>query len=129
MRTTDRSGQNSYSATLTERDQEQLYGYTALWRAVLYQAAKDLTGQNPFTRSQILTWITTNDFEAVCDLAGVNPDYCYDILGALAVENGARQKYILKKVSPWLLGEATDKWNVPQAHKNTRNKIGRTQYI
>ena len=53
-----------------------------LWRAVITQALMDAasnSGKSESKRSRIdaLHWLlnNTNDFEAVCDNAGLNPDY------------------------------------------------------
>lgn len=48
----------------------------ALWLAVLTNALTDINlGRHPGRREDALRWIGSADFRAVCDLAGLDPDW------------------------------------------------------
>lgn len=53
-------------------------GYKALWRSVLIQAIYDLSGktgniERKVLRAQTITWMGTQDFYDVCELAELDP--------------------------------------------------------
>lgn len=68
--TTDRSVSNTCTALSIQKTQE-LASASLLWRSVLSQALKDLYGTNPKDRMEVLKWLKTTDFDAVCDFACV----------------------------------------------------------
>ena len=97
--------------------------WTSLWRAVVFFVLKDLVGEDAFFRSKSLKWIKSRDFYMVCDFANIDPDYLLRIMYEIAIQHGARQKYILQQVSPWLLSEATNDWDVPEVGSLKPRKI------
>jgi hypothetical protein len=62
------------SSRVTIQTTDELPEEAALWRAVIAQAIRDLydcTVSAPRLRREVLTWITTPDFEVVCLNASV----------------------------------------------------------
>jgi hypothetical protein len=112
---------SSRKVSITEEDTQSDDPIVALWRAVVYAGVKDLMGRSAIQRSIILKWIMTRDFNLVCDLAGFDPEALSKIMYEIAIEQGARQQYILKKHAPWLLSQARDDWEVPG--RSTREPI------
>ena len=53
-------------------------GYTALWRAVLTQALRDIerpgSKGNEHDIAKVIAWVGGQDFYTVCNLAEMNPE-------------------------------------------------------
>lgn len=57
---------------------------SALWRAVLCQAIRDIYDRDERVRQEALRWVLTRDFGIVCDLAFVEPDCMKEQMANLA---------------------------------------------
>lgn len=57
---------------------------SALWRAVLCQAIRDIYDRDERVRQDALRWVLSKDFAIVCDFAFVDPDCMKEQMANLA---------------------------------------------
>ena len=91
--TTDRSNAK-LSSGASIRPIHELTSQSALWRAVLGQAIRDLYGTDNRARVEVLVWIKSRDFDTVCDFAFVEPQQMREQLLAISqLSPGLARKY------------------------------------
>lgn len=62
-------------AVLTSQLDSDAEGERLLWYAVVETCIVDLQSSKESVRQEALEWIASEDFEEVCDNAGLNADY------------------------------------------------------
>lgn len=69
----DRSKRSTSIGTLIENDQGPP-SECALWRSVIATAITDAFDRKPSRRLAVVRWLESDDFTAVCEFAGLNPE-------------------------------------------------------
>ena len=72
MRTTGKSNSSTSSGGSTPSAPEPTSGST-LCRAVVRQAIKDVVRGSERDRAEVVRWLTSDDFSAICTGAGITP--------------------------------------------------------
>ena len=100
---TGRSSKSIYTGGLIS-GRPELSSEFRLWRSVISQAISDVYLDNPKHKLEVLEWVGTEDFETVCDLADLNPEFVAKAIRKIAEEkpaiarfNGREIKDIIEK--------------------------------
>jgi len=93
---TDRFKVVEQPGTQTHPDHES-NACSDLWRSVICQAVRDLARGQTAEKLEVAQWVGTEDFEEVCDLAGIDFGWLEkDILSCCAHPDPYRGFYLMK---------------------------------
>ena len=94
---TDRSKKSIYTGGWINSHPE-LSSEFRLWRSVISQAISDVYLDNPKHKLEVMEWLDTDDFETVCDLADLNPDFVKKAIRNIAESKPAIARFTGRKI-------------------------------
>jgi len=85
--------EESIYAALFDQPGTSLTNERILWLHVLAQALIDCSVTNLEVREEARSWVGTPDFEEVCNFAGVDPHFMYNLFQSVMWERSSKRAF------------------------------------
>jgi len=94
-----------------------------LWISVVMQAAIDAASTHPEIRKEVIDWMGSDDFDIVCDMAGMSPIFVRESLNMVLCSETQRESFRRAKSFRFLIRSYIES-NLGLAEKERGRKDG-----